>query len=128
MDGLVVGALGFITVATVIGYWAMTRAQRALGELRFEVTPGPFGLGDVVACRLLKPGTDTGVALSEQAAGGELRPGVPLTTTFRFVVPPAGPVSCRGRWIAIEWRLRVTLDLARREDPSHVQTLTGVPA
>ena len=66
MDGLVVGALGFITVATVIGYWAMTRAQRALGELRFEVTPGPFGLGDVVACRLLKPGTDTGVALSEQ--------------------------------------------------------------
>jgi hypothetical protein len=52
MDGLVVGALGVITVGASLGYWLMTRGQRAVGKPRLEVPLGPFGLGDVVSCRL----------------------------------------------------------------------------
>jgi hypothetical protein len=96
-------------------FWEASRVRPADGAV-------------LVPSGLLKPGTDTGVALAEQAAGGMLQPGVPLTTTFRFVVPAAGPVTYRGRWIDIEWRLRIALDVAGRQDPAHVHTLTVVPA
>ena len=122
-----VGTEVFVSVVARVDEPANCRGLRC--EAFWEASRlRPPDAGLLVEAGLLKAGTDTGFALSEQAAGGALQPGTPLTTTFRFVVPPEGPVSYRGRWIAIEWRLRIALDLAGREDPAHVETLTVVPA
>ncbi len=52
MDPLVVGALVVVTVGVCVGYWLMTRAKRVLGEPQLQVAGRPYGLGDVVSCRL----------------------------------------------------------------------------
>lgn len=35
---------------------------------------------------------------------------------FQISVPPAGPISYDGRLIRVRWRVRATVDIARRRD------------
>ncbi len=95
-------------------FWEASRRRPLDGEILLE--PG-----------LLKPGTDRGLVVDQRAPGGQMHPGIPLSAEFRFVVPAAGPITYSGKRIEIEWRLRVGLDLAGREDPSQTLTLTVVP-
>ena len=71
--------------------------------------------------------TDTGTVFDERAPGGSLRPGKDLGAQFQLRVPSDGPITWQGALLAIRWHVRVSLDVAWKDDPKAVAAFTVVP-
>lgn len=71
--------------------------------------------------------TDTGTVFDERAAGGSVRPGKDLGAQFQVRIPSDGPITWQGRLLAVRWHVRVSLDVAWKDDPRAVAAFTVVP-
>ena len=71
--------------------------------------------------------TDTGSVFDERAPGGSMRPGKDLGAQFQVRIPSDGPITWQGRLLAIRWHVRVSLDVAWKDDPCAVASFTVVP-
>jgi hypothetical protein len=90
------------------------------------MSSGTIGPATLMQPGLFKRPQQTRI-LDQRAPGGEIGPGGPLGAEFHLAVPAEGPVTYHGLFFKVEWGLRVSLDMAWREDPSNAITLVVVP-
>lgn len=70
-------------------------------------------------------GTQESVTVGPHLIGGPFRAG--CSTRFELAVPPEGPITWSGRYVKVDWRLEVSLDIPWAIDPKSKVTFRVVP-